>query len=103
MRRSSQLPSSTRTLSPNAMVKGRASAWREDRPKSITPMMARTVVTGMVDPPAAPTASTGRPSGSNTTVGAIELRGRLPGSTRLATGLPSIVGERLKSVSSLLR
>ena len=66
-------------------------------------MMARAVVTGMVDPPAAPIARTGRPSGSKTTVGAIELRGRLPGSTLLATGLPSTLGERLKSVSSLFR
>ena len=68
------------------------------------PMIARVVETGIVAPPAAPTASTGRPCGSHTTVGAIELRGRLPPSTLLATGLPSApAGARLKSVSSLLR
>jgi hypothetical protein len=39
---------------------------------------------------------------SNTSVGAMEERGRLPGCTRLATGLPSAsVGAKLKSVSSL--
>ena len=31
----------------------------------------------------------------------MELRGRLPGPTRLATGLPSISGSKEKSVSSL--
>ena len=36
-------------------------------------------------------------------VGDIELRGRLPPSTRLATGAPSFSGAKLKSVSSLLR
>src|SRR5665213_1892516 len=36
-------------------------------------------------------------------VGDIELRGRLPGSTRLATGLPSRVGRKEKSVSSLFK
>ena len=42
------------------------------------------------------------PSPLNTMVGAIELRGRLPGSTRLATGRPSRAGRKEKSVSSLL-
>src|SRR5215217_7284310 len=36
-------------------------------------------------------------------VGDIELRGRLNASTRFAVGLPSSVGTKLKSVSSLLR
>ena len=36
-------------------------------------------------------------------VGDMEESGRLPGSTRLATGLPSFSGAKLKSVSSLLR
>ena len=39
---------------------------------------------------------------SNTSVGAIDERGRLPGCTRLAMGWPSApVGTKLKSVSSL--
>ncbi|MNN51127.1 hypothetical protein D3C81_1657460 [compost metagenome] len=37
----------------------------------------------------------------NTSVGDIELRGRLPGCTRFATGTPSTEGTGLKSVSSL--
>ena len=35
-------------------------------------------------------------------VGAIDERGRLPPSTRFATGLPSSSGAKAKSVSSLL-
>jgi hypothetical protein len=39
---------------------------------------------------------------SNTSVGAMDERGRLPGCTRLAIGWPSAVrGAMLKSVSSL--
>ena len=53
-------------------------------------------------PPGEPMTRTRRPSWSNTMVGAIELRGRLPGSTRLATGRPSRSGTKAKSVSSLL-
>ncbi|CFU10409.1 Uncharacterised protein [Bordetella pertussis] len=42
----------------------------------------------MALPPGEPSASTGLPA-RNTIMGAIELRGRLPGSTRLATSRPS--------------
>ena len=43
-----------------------------------------------------------RPARSYTMVGAIDERGRLPGSTRFATGAPSTSGANEKSVSSLL-
>ena len=56
----------------------------------------------MREPPGEPITSTSSPSASNTMVGAIELRGRLPASTRLATGRPSSSGAKEKSVSSLL-
>src|SRR3546814_7540748 len=52
-------------------------------------------------PPGEPTAMTKRPSRSSTRVGDIELRGRLPGSTRLATARPSTRGWKEKSVNSL--
>ena len=52
-------------------------------------------------PPGEPRLSTGFPSLS-TMVGAIEERGRLPGSTRFATGTPSRWERKEKSVSSLL-
>ena len=42
------------------------------------------------------------PVAVETMVGAIDERGRLPGSTRLATGLPSATGTNEKSVSWLL-
>ena len=54
-------------------------------------------------PPADPSASTGRPWLSNTIVGDMEDTGRLPPFTALATGLPSFMGAKVKSVSSLLR
>jgi hypothetical protein len=48
-----------------------------------------------------PMSASTSPCGLNTTVGAIELRGRLPGSTRFATGGPSAsAGSSEKSVSS---
>ena len=54
-------------------------------------------------PPGDPISSTGEPSPSNTMVGAIELRGRLPGATALASGRPArSTGRKAKSVSSLL-
>ncbi len=53
------------------------------------------------EPPGEPTTSTGAPS-RVTMVGAIEERGRLPGSTRFAIGMPSAWVSKLKSVSSLL-
>src|SRR5512135_2683695 len=54
------------------------------------------------DPPGEPTAATNLPEDfSNTRVGAIELRGRLPGCTRFATGNPSDRGVNEKSVSWL--
>ena len=54
-------------------------------------------------PPGLPTAMSRAPLlPSNTRKGAIELRGRLPGATRLATAPPSSTGRKLKSVSSLL-
>ncbi|MNI59414.1 hypothetical protein D3C73_1145750 [compost metagenome] len=55
----------------------------------------------MALPPGDPTNMTGLPS-RNTMIGAIELRGRLPGSTRLATSLPSgSLNDEEKSVISL--
>jgi hypothetical protein len=57
----------------------------------------------MALPPGEPTTRTGRRLRSKTIVGAIELRGRLPASTRLATGLPFSSGAKEKSVSWLLR
>ena len=56
----------------------------------------------MRDPPGDPIARTNWPSRSNTRVGAIDERGRLPGSTRLATGAPATAGRNEKSVSWLL-
>ena len=54
-------------------------------------------------PPGEPTLASSRPlSASNTSVGLMLERGRLPGSTRLATGLPwTSRGSKAKSVSSL--
>ena len=57
----------------------------------------------MALPPAEPRASTSLPSRSNTMVGAMALRGRLPGSMRLATGFPSCSATKEKSVSWLFR
>ena len=51
----------------------------------------------IIEPPGEPSASRGLPSLS-TIVGAIELRGRLPPSTRFGC----VVESKLKSVSSLL-
>src|SRR5690606_4404901 len=45
----------------------------------------------MLAPPGLPVSRIGAPS-SSTMVGAMEERGRLPGSTRLATGAPSVSG-----------
>src|SRR6185503_13209345 len=60
----------------------------------------RTVV--MIDaPPGDPSARNGLPHLS-TIVGAIELRGRLPGPGRLGSGAVPWVGAKLKSVNSLL-
>ncbi len=58
----------------------------------------------MSAPPGLPPLMTSWPEFlSNTSVGAMDERGRLPGCTRLATGLPSAsAGAKLKSVSSLL-
>src|SRR5438045_8904722 len=55
----------------------------------------------IVAPPGEPTASSGRPPRSRI-VGAIELRGRLPGAGRFGSGAVPWVGVKLKSVSSLL-
>ena len=53
-------------------------------------------------PPGLPALAASRPSASKTRVGAIDERGRLPGSTRLATGRPvASAGAKLKSLSSL--
>jgi len=58
----------------------------------------------MSAPPGEPTLATKFPLAlSNTKVGDMDERGRLPGSTRLAMGLPSApLGAKLKSVNSLL-
>src|SRR4028119_839995 len=53
-------------------------------------------------PPGEPTTAWSLLLASSTMVGAMELRGRLPASTRLAMGLPSSVVAKEKSVSSLL-
>ena len=54
------------------------------------------------EPPGEPTVASSCPEAlSNTSVGAIELRGRLPGCTRFATGSPSACGTKEKSVSWL--
>jgi hypothetical protein len=57
----------------------------------------------MAAPPGLPALITSWPLAlSNTSVGDMDERGRLPGSTRLAMGLPAAsVGARLKSVNSL--
>src|SRR3954468_21239283 len=56
----------------------------------------------MIDaPPGEPSARNGRPPLS-TIVGAIELRGRLPGPGRFGSGAVPWVGAKLKAVSSLL-
>jgi len=52
-------------------------------------------------PPGDPVTIATRPKRSYAIVGAIDERGRLPPCTRLATTLPSIVGSKEKSVSSL--
>src|SRR5262245_30779387 len=57
----------------------------------------------MRDPPGEPSAAHGVPVASKTMVGAIELRGRFPGASALAMGLPAAsIGRKAKSVSSLL-
>src|SRR5690606_16372041 len=53
-------------------------------------------------PPGEPVTRNTSPAPSNTMVGDIEERGRLPGPGALATGLPDSVGGRVKSVSWLL-
>jgi hypothetical protein len=55
----------------------------------------------MREPPAEPSAAATLSSRSSTKVGDIDERGRLPGWTRLATGLPFASGSAEKSVSSL--
>src|SRR3954447_2220581 len=57
----------------------------------------------MIDePPGEPSTCFSLLSLSKMMVGDIELRGRLPGSTRLATGCSGVPAEKEKSVSSLL-
>src|SRR5262245_62620342 len=57
----------------------------------------------MREPPGEPSAAHGLPDASKTIVGAMELRGRLPGASALASGLPLLsTGRKEKSVSSLL-
>ena len=70
---------------------------RQRLPRSMRSTRIPSTVVMIVEPPGEPTPSHGRPS-RRTIVGAIELRGRLPPSTRL--GCVSEV--KLKSVSSLL-
>ena len=55
----------------------------------------------ILDPPGEPTAMTKLPEPSKTNVGDIELRGRLPGSARLAMGAPFLDGAKEKSVNWL--
>jgi hypothetical protein len=50
-------------------------------------------------PPGEPSAATAFPSASKAITGVIELRGRFPGATALATGTPSRSGRNEKSVS----
>src|SRR5690606_5265370 len=61
---SSAEPCSTVRASPGANSTGSAIASASGRPKSITPINARATCTGIVAPPAAPTASTSSPSAS---------------------------------------
>ena len=53
-------------------------------------------------PPGEPTTVSSRILPSNTITGAIELRGRLPGSTRLATGLPAASTGREREIGQLV-
>src|SRR5438045_3361848 len=72
--------------------------------QSSTPTMPLSTNDGMARPPGEPIAATKRRSLSSTIVGVIEDRGRLPGATALAAGVPSLLsGENEKSVSWLLR
>src|SRR5829696_3220958 len=77
------------------------------RPQSIIPTRVLATNWMITEPPGEPaTAYSGPrpvPDLSNTNVGAMVLRGRLPGSTRLGTGTPSLTGSAAKSVSWLLR
>src|SRR5690606_1968324 len=79
-------------------------------PQSRTPTSVLTTNWMIAAPPGEPSTANSCPrapggpagAGSNTIVGAIVLRGRLPGWTRLATGVPSSsTGSAAKSVSWL--
>lgn len=77
-------------------------------PQSSVPTSVFSTYCGIVPPPGEPVAITKSPfepsaATLNTMVGAIELRGRLPGCTRFATSAPLLsVGEAEKSVNWLL-
>src|SRR5919198_566509 len=83
------------------LSRGAAIASGSDIPKSRR-LSSTWVTVVMIDaPPGDPSARNGLPSRS-TMVGAIDERGRLPGSTLLAPLVAPVAGSRLKSVSSLL-
>src|SRR4029450_3592144 len=77
------------------------------RPQSTIPTTVFTTNWIITEPPGEPNTAYSGPLApgwpgaprSNTSVGAIVLRGRLPGCTRLATGTPSLTGSAEKSVS----
>ena len=76
--------------------------WMSSR-QSISPARLRVTNWMMVLPPGEPSTASSSPLCLNTIVGDIELRGRLPASTRLATGRPaSSLARKEKSVSWLL-
>ncbi len=97
-------PDSSSSTSSSALKLGRSIASCGLRPQSSVPSSSLAVKWMMSAPPGLPPLSTSLPVAlSNTSVGDMDERGRLDGSTRLATGLPSgPLGMKLKSVSWLL-
>src|ERR1700682_6673834 len=78
------------------------------RPQSSIPTTVLTTNWMITEPPGDPSTAYHGPrpdaDGSNTSVGAIVLRGRFPGSTRLATGVPSgPAGAAAESVGWVVR
>src|SRR5262249_51014082 len=99
---SSAVPCSS-SVAPLRLAKfGRSTAACGSRCQSRTAISVLATNGMICGPPGEPATSSSRPLASNTMVGAMELRGRLPGPTRLATGCPSRSGWKAKSVSSLL-
>ncbi len=72
------------------------------RPQSISATMVLTLNRMMPGRRGSPARSAGRRGRANTMVGSMALRGRLPGSTRLATGRPSLVDRHEGEVGELV-